>query len=430
MLLFVLHTINTYQDRGAALIPEMSCVSCVPDTSREPPEPAMSSTPAAAVPRIEAPDALRGLIMFLMALDHAADFVAGHHATEIWGLPIPQYTSALAFVTRLVSHLAAPGFFLLMGMGMALFAASRRARGWSERRIARHFAVRGLVLAVVDLLLVSPAFLISGVSNSSPDAGPLVPGEGGSLWFGFGVLTALGFSMLLGGVLLRTGAAACTAIGIAVVMACQVLVPGAEAVNEPYPVWLRVLLIPGQTGGFLTIYSVLPWFGVCALGIGAGELLRRDPARCLRWAPAAGVAALLLFGLLRSLGGFGNTHPAAGADWIAILSVTKYPPSIAFLLLTLGVNALLLGLLAYLGRSPDGLGSLAWPLLVLGRAPLFFYVLHLWLYTAVGLAIPGDTSLLVMYPIWIGGVALLLPACVRYDRFKRGRPEDSYWRLF
>ena len=129
---------------------------------------------------------------------------------------------------------------------------------------------------------------------------------------------------------------------------------------------------------------------------------------------------------------WGDIHRSSPLSTVSHTSLigTKYPPSIAFLLLTLGVNTLLLGLLAYLGRSPDGLGSLAWPLLVLGRVPLFFYVLHLWLYTAVGLAIPGDTSLLVMYPIWIGGVALLLPACVRYDRFKCGRPADSYWRLF
>ena len=390
----------------------------------------MITKPAEETGRIDAPDALRGLIMFLMALDHAADFVAGHHATEVWGLPVPQHATALAFLTRLVTHLSAPGFFLLMGMGMTWFAASRRARGWSERRITRHFAVRGLVLALVDTFLIAPAFIISGVSNSSLGGGPLMPGEGGSIWFGFGVLTALGLAMALCGVLSRIGAAACTAVGLAVVIACQVLLPGAESVSDPFPIWQRVLLIPGQTAGFMTIYSVLPWFGVCAIGLGAGELLRRDPARCLSWAPAGGAAALLLFAVVRVAGGFGNTHPAAGSDWISLLSVTKYPPSVAFLLLTLGMNSLLLGLFANLGRSPGGLGSWARPLLILGRAPLFFYVLHLWLFTAIGLAIPGDTSLLVMYPLWIAGVVALLPACVRYERFKRAQPETSIWKLF
>jgi uncharacterized membrane protein len=328
--------------------------------------------------------------------------------------------------------LCAPGFFLLMGIGMTLFATSRRERGWSEGRIARHFALRGCALAVVDLLLAAPTFAILGLTRSSQGTGsaPFVPGGGGDIWFGFGVLMALGFSMLLGGVLLRTGAVACTAIGIGVVFACQALVPGAEWVNQPYPVWLRALLIPGQTGGFLTIYSVLPWFGACAVGIGAGELLRRNPARTLRWAPAAGTAALLLFALVRALGGFGNTHPAASADWTAILSVTKYPPSIVFLLLTLGVNTLLLGVFAALGGPAKGLGSWARPLLTLGRAPLFFYVLHLWLYLAIGLAIPGDLSLLGTYPVWILGVALLLPVCAHYEGFRSRQPAESYWRLF
>jgi len=382
--------------------------------------------------RIEAIDALRGLIMLLMALDHSADFVAAHHATEIWGHPIPVHASELGFVTRLVTHLCAPGFFLLMGIGMTLFATSRRRLGWSESRITRHFALRGCILVVVDVLLAGPPFVISSLTRSMLGAGsgPLVPGGGGAIWFGFGVLTALGFSMSLGGVLLRTGAVFCTAVGIGVLIACQALVPGAEWVNHPYPVWLRVLLIPGQTGGFVTVYSVLPWFGVCALGMGAGELLQRNLARTLRWAPAAGMAALTLFALVRALGGFGNTHPAASADWIAILSVTKYPPSIAFLLLTLGVNALLLGAFVALGDPAKGLGSWAGPFLILGRVPLMFYVLHLWLFLLVGLAIPGDLSLLGMYPVWILGVALLLPACARYERFKHRQPAESYWRLF
>jgi uncharacterized membrane protein len=392
----------------------------------------MNSDSPVAAPRIEAVDALRGLIMLLMALDHSADFVAGYHATEIWGHPIPVHASAFGFVTRLVSHLCAPGFFLLMGIGMTLFATSRRERGWSEGRIARHFALRGCALAVVDLLLAAPPFAILNLTRFMLGTESVlpIPGSGEDVWFGFGVLTALGFSMLLGAVLLRTGAVACTTIGIGVVIACQALVPGAESVNQPYPVWLRALLIPGQTRAFLTIYSVLPWFGVCAVGIGAGELLRRNSARTLRRTLAAGTASLLLFALVRALGGFGNTHPAASADWIAVLSVTKYPPSITFLLLTLGVNTLLLGVFEALGGPAKGLGSWARPLLILGRAPLLFYVLHLWLNLAIGLAIPGDLSLLGMYPVWIVSVALLLPACARYERFKRRQPAESYWRLF
>ena len=110
-------------------------------------------------PRLFAVDALRGLIMVLMALDHANHFVAHKHPpSEIWDGVFPVYYDPLAFVTRLVTHLAAPGFFLLMGLGMALFARSRREKGWSRWAVVRHFWTRGLVLILVQLLIVDRAW--------------------------------------------------------------------------------------------------------------------------------------------------------------------------------------------------------------------------------------------------------------------------------
>jgi uncharacterized membrane protein len=392
----------------------------------------MKATPSAAPSRIEALDALRGLIMLLMALDHAADFVSGHHTTEIWGNPIPVHESGLAFATRAISHLCAPGFFLLMGVAMALFAASRLERGWSQAQVTGYFARRAGVLVLIDLFVASPPFVFSMMSRSPVTdlAVPPVPGGGEAVFFSFGVLTALGFSMLVGGLLLRAGAAACAAGGVAVAIGCQLIVPGFVAVDEAYSVWLRVTLIPGQSGPFMTIYSVVPWFSACALGLAGGELLRRDPERALRAAPAVGLAMLVGFIVLRVLGGFGNTHPAESVHWLALLNVTKYPPSLVFWLLTLGIDLLLLGLFAALARGPHGLGSWARPLLVLGRAPLFFYVVHLWFFCAVGLLMPGDVSLAALYPIWLVGVGALLPACAWYGRFKSARPAESLWRLF
>ena len=167
-----------------------------------------SPTPSPA--RLEALDTLRGLIMVLMALDHASLFVAEQHWSEFWGLPLPDYGDALSLLTRVVSHLCAPGFFALMGAGMALFVASRRDRGWSEGRIARHFATRGALLVVVDLLLVLPAFALGSLDALQSGNGsvmPAVPGAGGIPYFSPGVLSALGASMLVGGLLVRLGAA-------------------------------------------------------------------------------------------------------------------------------------------------------------------------------------------------------------------------------
>ncbi len=99
--------------------------------------------------RLASLDALRGLIIVLMAIDHARGFIARNHPSEFWGTPLPDYQGDwLAFVTRLVTHLCAPGFMFLMGAGAALFARSRARAGWSSVRIARHLLLRGLVLIV------------------------------------------------------------------------------------------------------------------------------------------------------------------------------------------------------------------------------------------------------------------------------------------
>ena len=96
--------------------------------SRTPPSPKAA--------RLFAPDALRGLIITLMALDHASLFIAHKHSSgEMWGGPYPVYTDTLAFLTRFVTHFCAPGFFFLMGVGMALLALSRQEQGWSKWRI-------------------------------------------------------------------------------------------------------------------------------------------------------------------------------------------------------------------------------------------------------------------------------------------------------
>ena len=102
-------------------------------------------------------DALRGLIMVLMALDHANHFVAQLHSPgEYWGGAFPGYSTGrtLAFLTRLVTHLAAPGFFFLMGVGMLLFARARRRHGWGEGQILVHFLIRGALLIALQLLVV------------------------------------------------------------------------------------------------------------------------------------------------------------------------------------------------------------------------------------------------------------------------------------
>ena len=112
--------------------------------------------------RLLAVDALRGMIIVFMALDHANYFIAQKHPTsEIWDGMYPVYYDTLTFLARLVTHFAAPGFFLLMGAGMFLFARSRSQRGWSKWAIIRHFLIRGALLIALQLLIVNRAWELS-----------------------------------------------------------------------------------------------------------------------------------------------------------------------------------------------------------------------------------------------------------------------------
>ena len=140
------------------------------------------------LPRAFPIDALRGLIIVLMALDHASLLVAQKHPSgEYWGGAFPVYGDTLTFLTRFVTHFCAPGFFLLMGLGMVLFARSRQGDGWTKWEIMRHFLIRGGVLIALQLLVVNRIWASSI--------------EGWSDIY-IGVLFALGGTMILGSLLL------------------------------------------------------------------------------------------------------------------------------------------------------------------------------------------------------------------------------------
>jgi uncharacterized membrane protein len=379
--------------------------------------------------RLEVLDAQRGLIMALMAIDHAALFLASQHYSEFWGTPLPAYPHAFGLFTRVISHLCAPGFFFLMGVGMHFFWASRSDRGWTQGKITRHFAIRGSVLILVDIFIILPA-MIFGMWEQifSKDATPpVMPGVPGDLLLAINVLATLGMAMIVSAFAMRLPGKVIAALGVALLVACQALLPEAsEAFNSEPHLW-RLLLVAGQEGFLVVNYPLLPWLAVCLLGIAYGTALRANPSAALKAALPGGIAMLVLFAIVRGVGGFGAHHPMSADTWMAMLEITKYPPSIAFVLFSLGANALFLTLIL---RTQQHLTGIARPLLVFGRSALFFYVLHMILYAVMGRLYPGETSLLGMYPFWLLGLVMLYPACKWWDGFKRGTADESIWRLF
>jgi len=376
--------------------------------------------------RIPALDILRGFIMALMAIDHASNFIAKVHYSEFWGYPLPEYAGGLGFLTRYITHLCAPGFFLLMGAGMSMFAANRLARGWTNVQVIRHFSTRGLLLFLLTYVeapawLSTGAFAEAGVMESTPH-----PGVMGPAIVVLGVLYALGSSMLIWSFLLRLPNLAVFGLSIGAILITQFLVPSPEHVTEAiHPLW-RFSFISGQTGIVFSMYPTFAWFGLCGFGILLGRFLLSNTEQTLKRILPIGLGLVGAYLLIRVMGGFGNLHTPTYENWIAFLKVTKYPPSIAFITYAIGINLILLYLFHKLYPKVKMLGTLFMPF---GKTALFFYLLHLYIYALMGIAFPSGTSLPIMYVFWLIGLVILYPLCIRYAKFKHSRSPESLWRF-
>ena len=373
--------------------------------------------------RDESIDTLRGAVMVLMALDHARDFI-GSHAVSPTDLA---HTSAALFSTRWITHYCAPVFVLLAGVSASLAGRSR-----SPGEASRLLLTRGLWLVFLELTVVRFGWLFNV-----------------NYRFSFvQVIWAIGWSMVALAALSRLGPRVCTAVGALMILGHNAL-DRVHAGDIGGASWLwRVLHEPGRleplAGHRVYIaYPLIPWVGVMALGFGLGPLLQRDAPARRRLLLTLGAALTLAFVVLRAVNRYGDparwivpARPAFAA--LSFLNTTKYPPSLAYLLMTLGPALLAWGALT--GRSLPGTAALR----TFGRVPLFFYVLHLpllhalagvWViaqggWSAVEAASRSDNgaggSLPTVYALWLLGIALLLPACRWFDGVK-SRHRGAWW---
>ncbi len=370
--------------------------------------------------RLSPLDALRGLIMIVMALDHANLFIAhGHSRPEMWAGNFPTYTDPLTFFTRAITHLAAPGFFFLMGAGMLLLAASRAKIGWTRAAIARYLLTRGALLILLQLFVENPAWILGTGGPFTFLAMPIY----------LGVLYGLGGAMILGALLVWLDARVLLAISVALLVGTEIVIRHFAADVLRSTPYAQMFLLPGSTPQFSVLYPILPWFGVTLFGIAFGKWFAENPERAYRRALYFGVAFLMLFVPLRALNGFGNIRPQVGTGWVAFLNNVKYPPSITFLLLALGIDLSFLFLVSR--RALSLFTHRSSPLSVFGTTPLFFYLAHLYLYGFIGRTFfPQGTGIPAMYPWWIIGLIILYPLCRAYGKFKTTRAPNSVWRFF
>jgi uncharacterized membrane protein len=312
--------------------------------------------------RIESVDVVRGLIMIVMALDHTRDFLGfpGDNPTDV------VHASAALFFTRWITHFCAPVFFLLTGVGARLSLGRR-----SPADLSRFLVTRGAWLILLEVTVLR---CLAYQFNFDYRVTMLI------------VIWALGWSMIVLAGLSRLPTPAVIAFGLALVLGHDLLDP----VESTNPVW-AILHGPGfvvNRPGFevFAVYPLVPWVGVTALGWGLGATYRWDAARRRAWLTRIGLAAVVAFVVVRALDGYGDPAPwehqaTALRTVMSFLDTVKYPPSLCFLLMTLGPSLLLL-------RATDP-GTPAWlrPALVIGKVPFFYYAVHFALIHAIAVAV-------------------------------------------
>lgn len=367
--------------------------------------------PAAARMRIESIDALRGLVILLMLVDHAREFFFIH--AQVSDPMDVTATSPALFFTRLTAHLCAPVFVALTGLSAWLYASKK---GGAPAASAFLFK-RGLFLIFLELTLVNFAWTFS-----------LTP----TTVF-LQVIWVIGLSMIALAALVHLPRGVLIAVGLAIVLGHNLLDPITVAEGAPgHAIW-AVLHDRGYIdlpwgGQARTSYPLLPWIGVIALGYGIGPWFVAEETVRRRRLIALGVAMLALFALLRTINLYGDHPWVSQSDFLhtamSVLNLTKYPPSADFLLATLGVGALLL---AALEKAPRRLVGL---LAIFGGAPLFFYLIHLYALhllnlgplVALGPNQGESFSLPGVGWIWLLAVAVAVPgwfACRWFGEVKR-----------
>ncbi len=402
-------------------------------------QPALTTSAASARPRLDSIDLLRGLIMVLMALDHTRDFFTN---AKFDPLDLGQ-TNVWWFFTRWFTHYCAPNFIFLAGLGAFL----TRTRGKTTKDLSWFLFSRGLWLAFLEVTWVRSLGWEFNFDYSH---------------VGVGVLWAIGWSMVVlsGLVFLPTPLVAL--FGVAMIFLHNSLDAVKPETFGPLG-WLWTVLHVQRpirvTPGFVFSvgYPLIPWMGVLAAGYGFGSIYLWEPERRRKFILGLGIGLTVLFLLIRGLNGYGNPQteqlgrPVPNGQWspqknllftiFSFIDVHKYPPSLDYLLMTIGPALIIL---SFFER---GIPNLLRPFLVFGRVPLFYYLLHIpfihalavfvawirhgtasWLFLnpfGGGPAPPPNAGfgLLGVYVAWICVVLMLYPVCRWFSEFKRSRKD-------
>ena len=360
--------------------------------------------------RFESLDLYRGLIMILMALDHTSGVVTGKHGFEFFNMTLPSYFGDTpAFLTRFITHFCAPGFFFLMGVSVIFYSQSRLKLDWSNGKIIQSLFLRGGLIILLERILWNP--LVSASLN--PTSG--------------GVLFGLGGSLIICAFLWRLKSGVLFIIGISGVLITQFLptiIFKAGIYSNPL---VLLFLLPKMSGSWSNIYPVFPWLSISLLGMAFGREIQKNKEKAFMRLLIAGVLSILIFIVVRRIGGFGNLKMDMNTGLIGFLNVVKYPPSLVFTLITLGCGAIVL---CALEKFHSRLGVIKKPFLLFGKTALFFYFCHWFFYMGLGGTFYLHRGGLIwVYSVWMFGLIMLYPLCMTYLEFKQKTSPDSLWRF-
>ena len=393
--------------------------------------------------RIDSVDLLRGIVMVIMMLDHTRDFV--HNAVFQFDPVDPQRTNVILFFTRWITHFCAPTFVFLAGTG----AYFQIMRGKCKAVLSRSLISRRLWLILLEFTVVR----LGAFFNVDP-----------SFLLMMQVIWVIGLSMIVLAALIHWPLKAVIAFGASLVLFHNLLdlVPVSHGPGVP-SLGVKIWMIFHQPGGFpiagqgspfvLVLYPFIPWVGVMALGYAFGALYKMEASRRILWLLRIGTIACALFILVRGIDIYGDpnqweSQPRGFVYTIlSFLNTTKYPPSLVFLLMTLGPAILALAI--FESTQTDNPGPVRRFFVTFGRVPLFFYLLQwptahlisLLLHLAFGkptgwlwqtpmqwfTQLPKGVgfNLGVVYLSWIVGVLLLYPVCRWFAGVKARR--NDWW---
>lgn len=383
--------------------------------------------------RIESIDILRGVVMVIMALDHVRDYF--NYGSFFLDPTDIQTTTPILFFTRFITHYCAPVFVFLAGTSAFLYGSNK-----SKFDLFKFLMTRGLWIVFLELTLNNLIWTF----------------DLGKSMHIFQVLWAIGFSMVCLAFIIYLPKKWILALGVLIIFGHNLL-DGihAEGQNIQSIIWYALhqeqILVLDSGVSVVFKYPVLPWVGLMALGYVFGVIYQKNyaPQRRKKWLLSLGLGALMLFFVLRGFNIYGDPSPWQVQDSFSksvfsFFRLTKYPPSLLYLLITMGPGLLFLWAIESIkNRLTDFF-------LVFGRVPMFYYLLHVFVIHILAMLLlmalggnPKDLiltaevfaqaklinygySLTIVYVVWVAVVLMLYPLSKRYMQYKAAH-RDQWW---